>query len=354
MKKTRPLTTLQSLQVSQFRAVFFVALLLSTSAFASIQNGNFETGSYSNWSSVSGTAFQNPSDKSISDLVSWEGSYYANSGYPDNTTWSETAVGLLRSDTFTYSSNSFITFFIAGYSTHFAPVTNNYVVLKLASNGAILDKVLATDQNEMRKAVLRSTSAYGKQVYIEVVDDCSQSGWAWIAVDDFQLKTFAKNLIFKYWETPINDDIISGGNEIHSPLSSVPDLDWSLVKTHPAFGTGVKNFDLSESLRLEKMFTQFEGYIDIPTSGSYTFYLNSDDGSKLWIDGALIVNNDGVKTSPAEASGSTNLDAGKHHVNVGYFHRTGSPVLDVSWSGPSISKEIIPENVLSTEGISGT
>ncbi len=323
-------------------------------ANADIQNGNFETGSYVNWTSVSGTAFQNPADKSVSTLISWEDSYYANSGYPDNTTWSETAVGVLRSDTFTYPSNSFITFFIAGHSTHFAPVTNNYVVLKLASNGAILDKVFAPDNNVLRKAFLESKDAYGENVYIEIVDDCSQTGWAWIAADDFQLKTFADNLIFKYWETPINDDIISGGNEIHSPLNNLPDLDWSLVKTHPAFGCSVNNFDLSESLRLEKMFAQFEGYIDIPISGSYTFYLNSDDGSKLWIDGSLIVNNDGVKSSPVEAFGTVSLDAGKHIIRVGYFHNTGSPVLDVSWSGPSISKEIIPETVLSTDGISGT
>ena len=85
-----------------------IGLFLTLTAFASIQNGNFETGSYANWSSVSGTAFQNPADKSISTLISWEGSYYANSGYPDNTTWSETAVGVLRSDTFTYLSNRFI------------------------------------------------------------------------------------------------------------------------------------------------------------------------------------------------------------------------------------------------------
>ncbi|MCK5845554.1 MAG: hypothetical protein KAG97_12645, partial [Victivallales bacterium] len=203
-------------------------------------------------------------------------------------------------------------------------------------------------------AILQSPAAYGEEVYIEVVDDSSQAAYAWIAADDFQIKSFADNLVFKYWETPINDDIISGGNKILSPLTLLPDLDWNLVRTHPAFGTGVRNFDLSDSLRLEKMFVQFEGYIDVPASGSYTFYLNSDDGSKLWINDSLIVNNDGVKSSPVEASGSTSLTAGKHLIKVGYFHQTGSPVLEVSWFGPSIPKEEIPESVLSTTGLSGT
>ena len=284
-------------------------------------------------------------------MVSWENSYYANSGYPDNTTWNEAAVGVLRSGTFTYPTNSFITFFVAGYSTHFAPATNNYVVLKLASNGAVLDKSLTPDQDEMRKVIFQSEAAYGKQVYIEIVDDCTQAGWAWIAADDFQLKSFSpnENLVFKYWEVPINDDIISGGasHEIHPPLSAVPDFDWNLVESHPAFGTIVEKFDLSEVLRFDNIFAQFKGYIDIDTSGSYTFYLNSDDGSKLWIDDTLIVNNDGVKPSPIELSGSTSLNIGKHKIEVGYFHNTATPELEVNWSGPGISKQEISGDFLS-------
>jgi len=324
-------------------------IILTTSSFAVIQNGNFETGSYANWSSVSGTAFvPPPSDNPYYDLVSWEGTYFANSAVNSN----ESRVGVLRSDTFTYPTNGFITFFVAGHSTHWAPVTNNYVVLKLASNGEILNKVLAPDQNDLRKAILQSEAAYGKNVYIEIVDDCSQGGWAWIAVDDFQLKSFSpdKNLAFKYWEVPINDDSFSGGasHEIHPPLSAVPDFDWNLVESHPAFGTIVEKFDLSEVLRFDNIFVQFEGYIDIETSGSYTFYLNSDDGSKLWIDGALIVSNDGVKSSPVEISDSTNLTVGIHKIEVGYFHNTISPVLEVNWSGPGISKQEISGDVLSS------
>ena len=36
----------------------------------------------------------------------------------------------------------------------------------------------------------------------------------------------------------------------------------------------------------------FETMIDLPNNGTYTFYLFSDDGSKLFIDGNCIVNND--------------------------------------------------------------
>ena len=100
---------------SKFLIAILVMALSSTSAFADITNGNFETGTYTAWSSVSGTAFvPPPSGSPYYNLVSWEGTYFVNSAFNTN----ETAIGVLRSDTFTYSSDSFINFFIAGYSTH--------------------------------------------------------------------------------------------------------------------------------------------------------------------------------------------------------------------------------------------
>ncbi len=39
---------------------------------------------------------------------------------------------------------------------------------------------------------------------------------------------------------------------------------------------------------------QFVGYITVPTSGTYTFYTSSDDGSQLFIGNTLVVNNDGT------------------------------------------------------------
>ena len=157
-----------------------------------------------------------------------------------------------------------------------------------------------------------------------------------------------QGIFLKYWELPINDDAPwnRGYQKIVSPLSSVPVFTNELVRTHPTFGKRVKAINLSEVLSLENIFVQFKGYIKIPTSGSYTFYLNSDDGSKLWIDGILLVNNDGTKSSPTEVSAATTLSPGLHEIEVGFFHNTGTPVLEASWSGPGISKEEIPEEVL--------
>jgi len=46
----------------------------------------------------------------------------------------------------------------------------------------------------------------------------------------------------------------------------------------------VRNFDLSVIFRNELVGLEFTGFIQVPRDGSYTFYLISDDGSKLFID----------------------------------------------------------------------
>ncbi len=90
---------------------------------------------------------------------------------------------------------------------------------------------------------------------------------------------------------------------------------------------------------------RYTGYIQIATAGSYTFYTTSDDGSKLYIDGTQIVNNDGDHGSQ-ERSGSVTLTAGFHQIQVLFYENGGGEVLEVRYQGPSISKQLIPFSIL--------
>ncbi len=72
-------------------------------------------------------------------------------------------------------------------------------------------------------------------------------------------------------------------------------------------------------------------------SGSYTFYLTSDDGARLYIDGNLVVNNDGIH-SATTLSANVNLSAGIHTVEVRYFEIAGSAILDLDWAGPGFAR----------------
>ncbi|MBN2341123.1 MAG: hypothetical protein JXX29_19220 [Deltaproteobacteria bacterium] len=63
---------------------------------------------------------------------------------------------------------------------------------------------------------------------------------------------------------------------------------------------------------------RYSGAFGIETAGSYTFRINSDDGAKLYIDGKLVVDNDGTH-APQSKSGSVDLAAGDHEMVLEYF-----------------------------------
>jgi hexosaminidase len=62
----------------------------------------------------------------------------------------------------------------------------------------------------------------------------------------------------------------------------------------------------------------FEGYISVPEDGVYTFYLTSDDGSRLVIGDHVTALSDGLHEME-EASGQEALQAGLHHFRLEYF-----------------------------------
>ena len=83
-------------------------------------------------------------------------------------------------------------------------------------------------------------------------------------------------------------------------------------------------FDISVAKRPDNMALRFEGFLQIAAAGEYTFHLTSDDGSKLFIDDALVVDNDGIH-APATKSGKIELIKGPHRLVVGVFN-AGSDV----------------------------
>ena len=89
----------------------------------------------------------------------------------------------------------------------------------------------------------------------------------------------------------------------------------------------------------------YRGYVEMPSDGKYTFYTQSDDGSRLSIGGTVVVDNDGLHGA-AEKAGVAYLKAGKHALEVAFFERTGSQVLTVSYEGPGLSKRVIPASAL--------
>lgn len=124
----------------------------------------------------------------------------------------------------------------------------------------------------------------------------------------------------------------------------------------PNNGTGMTFSDLVESLGspdiqfgtntsftwhpfgLSSFGADMTGCLLVAAGGDYTFGLYSDDGSYLFIDGNLVVNNGGPH-GPTLVMGTVTLAAGVHPFQVQFFEDFG---------GPSGVDLILPEGVTYT------
>ena len=76
-------------------------------------------------------------------------------------------------------------------------------------------------------------------------------------------------------------------------------------------------------------------------SGTYTIASTSDDGSWVYVDGRLLVDNGGVHAVRTVAR-PVDLDRGVHAIQVNYFQNSALLDLDLSWSRGGESLETIP------------
>lgn len=141
------------------------------------------------------------------------------------------------------------------------------------------------------------------------------------------------------------------------------DLDQITNWTDPEITGWVPNFTLAPRTQDEYFNFEFTGYLFIRQAGSYYFYLNSDDGSRLYIDGNQVVDFDGVhgRTSQNEGFGvrspsAIQLSAGPHEIRVIYFEYTAGQSLDVSYQGADTGngKLKIPDAALTSGEASGS
>lgn len=89
---------------------------------------------------------------------------------------------------------------------------------------------------------------------------------------------------------------------------------------------------------------RWTGKIYIPTSGSYTFYTQSDDGVRMNLDGTQVINNWSLHASTEDISAPINYTAGQYvDINLEYFQNAGYSLIQLRWSGPGIVKSLIPQ-----------
>ena len=89
----------------------------------------------------------------------------------------------------------------------------------------------------------------------------------------------------------------------------------------------------------------FSGYLQVDKDGTYEFQTSSDDGSRLFIGGFPVVDNDGLHGRQV-ANGNVPLKMGLHEIRLDYFERGGQQSLEVKWKGPGFEWRTIPSFML--------
>jgi len=117
-------------------------------------------------------------------------------------------------------------------------------------------------------------------------------------------------------------------------------------KITPVAKGKIYQFDLEKiDLQQHNFAIQFESFIQIDKDGEYEFSTSSNDGSKLYINNILLLDNDG-EHGPRQVSGTIHLNRGKHLIKVEYFQSGGTKMIQVYYSSDEISYQPIPGSVL--------
>ena len=79
----------------------------------------------------------------------------------------------------------------------------------------------------------------------------------------------------------------------------------------------------------QNFYARWTGVLRVEKAGNHTVFASSDDGSRVLIDGKLVVNNGGVHAM-SEKSGTADLTAGDHEIKIEFFQGGGEAGVKVA------------------------
>jgi len=107
------------------------------------------------------------------------------------------------------------------------------------------------------------------------------------------------------------------------------------------------NFDWggapADGLPEDQFSVRWSGTVQSPATGRFTFYTESDDGVRLWVDGRLLIDNWTDHAPTEDKSTEFMMEDGKRYDMVMEFYESGGgAAAKLLWSGPSTLKQLIP------------
>ena len=164
------------------------------------------------------------------------------------------------------------------------------------------------------------------------------------AVSGVTSRSFEKVAPWKSYPAPKIPGLIQ--HRFNGDFNNMPDMS----QMRASDGATIRQIGLIPNFKDEQVALRQQGTLRVDSDGLYVFSLTSDDGSRLWIDDTLVVDNDGLH-SPTTVTGVAPLAAGGHKIRVEWFNRTGGLALDLKMAKPGEPLQpIAPERLTHGEG----
>jgi hypothetical protein len=136
----------------------------------------------------------------------------------------------------------------------------------------------------------------------------------------------------------LNGEYIQGadnlvGDPILTREDPVIDFDWSTENPGPGIDR-------------EAFTVRWRGVLTIPATDTYTLIANSNDGVRVFLDGAEIIE-DWSNHTARDASATLDLEEGAYSIRIEYYQDGGDAQLHLLWRSSRIKQQIIPSVMLS-------
>lgn len=155
-----------------------------------------------------------------------------------------------------------------------------------------------------------------------------QGPGAWV-ITNVELGPSENGLAAEYF-----DDAELGGPPVIARRDRRIDFDWG--EGSPAGAIGADTFSV-----------RWRGFVVPRYSETYTFSTATDDGSRVWIDGRLVIDDWTTHGADAIKTGTADLVADRRHsIVVEYFENTGFASARLSWASARQAAEVVPADRL--------
>ncbi len=215
----------------------------------------------------------------------------------------------------------------------------NYAISGVAPSGLnIIDAVLEPDGQTVTLTLNKLLIA-GNSYTLRVEDVRASDG---VLIDPnptlFTFTAGAGNgLMASFW----NFDVVSNGNAFPTGPAAVVrqdaqvDFDWAAGS--PSAGVGADSFAV-----------RWEGFVEAPVTGNYTFWTQSDDGVRLWVNGNLVIDNWTLHSATWDSAAPVALQAGQRYsLRMEMFERGGDAVARLHWQTPGNPvRAVVPSSQL--------